>query len=133
MAEEPSPEPDVPVRKALVVDDEQEIAESLADFLSIEGFVCDIAVGGGAAQERLERGQYDLIISDLRMPGIDGPQLHAWIAAQRPDLLDRVAFATGDTLGVAAARFLDAVKRPVLEKPFMPDAVHRFLKQMDLA
>jgi PAS domain S-box-containing protein len=133
IVEEPAPEVAFPARKALVVDDELEIAESLADFLSIEGFVCDIAVGGGAAQEKLASGQYDLIISDLRMPGIDGPQLHAWIAAERPDLLDRVAFATGDTLGVAAARFLDAVKRPVLEKPFMPDAVHRFLKQMDLA
>jgi len=132
-AEEPAPAAEAPPRQALVVDDEQEIAESLADFLSIEGFACDIAVGGSAAQERLERGQYDLIISDLRMPGIDGPQLYAWIAAQRPDLLDRVAFATGDTLGVAAARFLDEVKRPVLEKPFMPDAVHRFLQQMDLA
>jgi PAS domain S-box-containing protein len=124
---------DAPARKALVVDDEQEIAESLADFLSIEGFACDIAVGGAAAQARLTQGYYDLVISDLRMPGMDGPQLYAWIAAERPDLVDRVAFATGDTLGAAAARFLDAVKRPVLEKPFMPDAVHRFLQQMDLA
>ncbi|CAN5693340.1 hypothetical protein BH11PSE6_BH11PSE6_06560 [soil metagenome] len=124
---------EAPARKALVVDDEQEIAESLADFLSIEGFDCDIAVGGAAAQARLVQGHYDLVISDLRMPGMDGPQLYAWIAAERPDLVDRVAFATGDTLGVAAARFLEDVKRPVLEKPFMPDAVHRFLKQMDLA
>jgi PAS domain S-box-containing protein len=130
---EPVCQPDPPARRALVVDDEQEIAESLADFLSIEGFACDIAVGGAEAQLRLEEGQYDLIVSDLRMPGIDGPQLHAWIAAERPELLDRVAFATGDTLGAAAARFLDEVKRPVLEKPFMPDAVHHFLKQMDLA
>ncbi|CUS43573.1 Sensor histidine kinase [hydrothermal vent metagenome] len=132
-AAEPVPQVEAPLRKALVVDDEQEIAESLADFLSIEGFVCDIAVGGGAAQEKLAQGQYDLVVSDLRMPGIDGPHLHAWIAAERPDLLDRVAFATGDTLGVAAARFLEEVKRPVLEKPFTLDAVHRFLKQMDLA
>ena len=73
------------------------------------------------------------MISDLRMPGMDGPQLYAWIATERPDLVDRVAFATGDTLGAAAARFLDSVKRPVLEKPFMPDAVRRFLQQMDLA
>lgn len=130
---EPAIVVEAPARKALVVDDEQEIAESLADFLSIEGFDCDIAVGGAAAQARLVQGHYDLVISDLRMPGMDGPQLYAWIAAERPDLVDRVAFATGDTLGVAAARFLEDVKRPVLEKPFMPDAVHRFLKQMDLA
>jgi hypothetical protein len=67
------------------------------------------------------------------MPGIDGPALHAWIAAERPDLLKRVGFATGDTLGAAAARFLEEVQRPVLEKPFMPDAVQHFLQQMDLA
>ncbi|RYY24258.1 MAG: GAF domain-containing protein [Sphingomonadales bacterium] len=122
-----------PARRALVVDDELEIAESLADFLSIEGFTCDVAVGGVQAQKRLLRGQYDLIVSDLRMPGMDGPQLHAWLKDIRPDLEGRMAFATGDTLGANAARFLEAMDRPVLEKPFMPDAVHRFLQQMDLA
>lgn len=122
-----------PTRRALVIDDEREIAESLADFLSIEGFACDLAVGGEEAQGRLAKAGYDLIVSDLRMPGIDGVALHAWIAAERPELLTRIAFATGDTLGVAAARFLDQVKRPVLEKPFTPEAVRRFLQQLDLA
>ena len=113
----------------------QEIAESLADFLVIEGFDCDMAVGGEAAMARLAPGpkasDYDLIVSDLRMPGIDGPQLYAWIKAERPDLAERVAFATGDTLGMAAARFLSEAKRPVLEKPFTPEALSRFLQEMD--
>lgn len=124
---------ELPLRRALVIDDEEEIAESLADFLSIEGFSCDIAIGGLAAQHKLATGNYDLIVSDLRMPDIDGPQLHAWLSTERPDLIDRMAFATGDTLGVSAARFLEAARRPVLEKPFMPEAVHHFLQQMDLA
>lgn len=123
----------LPLRRALVIDDEREIAESLADFLSLEGFSCDIAVGGAEAQTRLAHASYDLIVSDLRMPGIDGAALHAWIASERPDLLPRIAFATGDTLGAAAARFLDQVKRPVLEKPFTPEAVNLFLQQLDLA
>ena len=122
-------------RRALVIDDEAEIAESLADFLVIEGFDCDMAIGGEAAMAKLAPGlkasDYDLIISDLRMPGIDGPQLYAWIKAERPDLADRVAFATGDTLGMAAARFLGEAKRPVLEKPFTPEALSRFLQEMD--
>jgi two-component system NtrC family sensor kinase len=124
---------EAPLRRALVIDDEQEIAESLADYLSIEGFACDVAVGGKDAQAKLAEGEYDLIVSDLRMPGLDGPQLYAWLKTERPDLAGRMAFATGDTLGTAAARFLEAVERPVLEKPFMPDAVHHFLQQMDLA
>jgi len=122
-------------RRALVIDDEVEIAESLADFLVIEGFDCDMAVGAEAAMAKLARGlkssDYDLIVSDLRMPGIDGQQLYAWIKAERPDLADRVAFATGDTLGMAAARFLSEAKRPVLEKPFTPEALSRFLQEMD--
>jgi PAS domain S-box-containing protein len=122
-----------PARRALVIDDEAEIAEALADFLLVEGFTCDIAVGGADARARLRAGDFDLIVSDIRMPDIDGPQLHAWMTTERPDLLDRVAFATGDTLGIAAARFLADVKRPVLEKPFTPEAVSRFLQQMDLA
>jgi CheY-like chemotaxis protein len=122
-----------PARRALVIDDEAEIAEALADFLLVEGFACDIAVGGADARAQLRAGDFDLIVSDIRMPDIDGPQLHAWMTAERPDLLDRVAFATGDTLGIAAARFLADVKRPVLEKPFTPEAVSRFLQQMDLA
>jgi len=119
-------------RHALVIDDEPEIAEVLADFLAVEGFACELAIGGAAAQAKLVDGSYDLIVSDLRMPGIDGPQLHAWLAATRPDLAARMAFTTGDTLGASAARFLEETKRPVLEKPFMPEDVCRFLQQMEL-
>ena len=128
VAPEPTADVAVPTRRALVVDDEAEIAEALGDFLSLEGYEAEIAVGGAAAIERLRAGDYDLIVSDLRMPGIDGPALHAWVAAERPELLGRMAFTTGDTLGAAVARFLDEVRRPVLEKPFMPDGVRRFLE-----
>ncbi|WP_176473047.1 GAF domain-containing protein [Sphingomonas lenta] len=124
----PSP---VAARRALVVDDEREIAESLADFLSVEGYKCEIAIGGAAAKERLGEGRYDLIVSDLRMPDVDGPELHAWIAAARPDLAGRMAFTTGDTLGAAAERFLKSAHRPVLEKPFTPESVRALIERVD--
>ncbi|SEJ77499.1 PAS domain S-box-containing protein [Sphingomonas sp. OV641] len=120
-------------RRALVVDDEAEIAESLADFLSLEGFTCEVAIGGRAAQARLAAGDFDLIVSDLRMPDMDGPALYAFVRETRPDLATRMAFSTGDTLGVSAARFIADAQRPVLEKPFVPEAVRRFLNQMELA
>ncbi|WP_425230268.1 ATP-binding protein [Sphingomonas sp.] len=121
-------------RRALLVDDEEEIALSLADFLSLEGFECEVVVGGAAAQARLAQGQhYDLVVSDIRMPDVDGPALYAWIAVQRPDLAAHTAFTTGDTLGTAAARFLADARRPVLEKPFMPDSIRHFLAELELA
>jgi two-component system NtrC family sensor kinase len=132
-------EPDTPPlprsvqRRALVIDDEAEIAESLVDFLSLEGFTCEIAIGGYAAKARLTHGDYDLVISDLRMPDLDGPALYAFVRETRPDLAARMAFSTGDTLGAAAARFIADAKRPVLEKPFVPEAVRRFLAEIDRA
>ncbi len=124
--------PEPVARLALVVDDEPEIAEALADFLGLEGFACEIAVGGAAAKSKLANGAYDLIISDLRMEETDGLALYAWIKRERPLLEDRMAFVTGDTLGAAAARFLSESRRPVLEKPFVPDSVRHLLQQMDL-
>ena len=117
--------------RALIVDDEEEIAASLADFLVVEGYVCEVVVGGAAAQARLAAGgAYDLVVSDIRMPDVDGPALYAWIGERRPELRACTAFTTGDTLGVHAARFLAAAKRPVLEKPFMPDSVRHFLAEI---
>lgn len=115
-----------------MIDDEAEIAESLADFLTLEGFACEIAVGGAAGRAALAANDYELIVSDLRMPEIDGAALYDYVRAHRPELAARMAFATGDTLGAAAARFLAEARRPVLEKPFMPEAVRRFLDQMEL-
>jgi two-component system NtrC family sensor kinase len=68
---------------------------------------------------------YDAIVSDIRMPDVDGPALFRWIEAERPQLASRVIFLTGDMLGPAAVRFLAECGRPVIEKPFVPEDVCR--------
>ena len=61
---------------------------------------------------------YGLVLCDLRMPGMSGIELHARLTDQRPGVLDRFIFATGDTASPETAAFLARVDRPVLEKPF---------------
>lgn len=56
----------------LIVDDEQEIRESLSLVLTEEGFLCDTADNGETALEMLENTNYDIVISDLKMPKLDG-------------------------------------------------------------
>lgn len=116
--------------RALIVDDEPEIAEALGEFLELEGYTCELAESGRAATERLKFGRYDLVVSDLRMPDMDGPALFAWLKRERPDLAGRTVFSTGDTLGAPAARFIADAGRPVIEKPFTPESVSRVLGQL---
>ena len=79
----------------------------------------EIAVGGAQAIATLEEGgAFDLILSDLRMPDVDGPAFYRWIEENRPEYAKRFGVVTGDILGPSATRFLSDVDLPVLEKPF---------------
>jgi signal transduction histidine kinase/ActR/RegA family two-component response regulator len=112
-------------RRALLIDDEPEVAEALADILARLGYRCSHADSGPAARALLEHDGFDLILSDLRMAEEDGMQLFRWLEGARPDLTNAVAFVTGDTLNAAAAAFLGESGRPFIEKPFTIEAIAR--------
>jgi PAS domain S-box-containing protein len=117
--------------RALIIDDEEDVAETLADMLSRMGIETTVAIGGTAGQAAMADGAtFDLVLSDIRMPDLDGPALHAWMKAHRPDLAQSIAFVTGDTLSGLAADFLEAAQCPVLEKPFTPAALRELVTTM---
>jgi nitrogen-specific signal transduction histidine kinase/CheY-like chemotaxis protein len=107
-----------PGGRALVVEDEPDVAETLRELLEREGYRVTVAGDGAKALMAIDRGEYDLILSDLRMPGVSGPDLHARLAETKPHLIERMGFVTGDTLGSSMDDFLRGCGRPVLEKPF---------------
>ena len=102
----------------LVVDDEIIIAQLIADVLEGEGYRIDTAPNGVAALERLAQRTYDVILSDLRMPELDGLGLFREIEHRYPDLLQRFVFITGTSEHADYQGFIDDVKVPVLTKPF---------------
>jgi two-component system NtrC family sensor kinase len=117
-------------RSALIVDDEPDVGLILSDMLTALGLCCDVVTSGETALEQLKRRDYDAIICDVRLPGIDGPALYAWIMEHRRHLCARTAFVTGDTLGHASERFLAHARRPLLEKPFLPADVRRLIDEL---
>lgn len=128
-----APEPPTPAshaqRRVLVVDDEAEIASTLAEILEGDGFTVDVADSGGAALARIDAGRYDLVLSDLRMPGLDGSALYRRLEAERPELARRMVIVTGDTLNPGAQEFLARSGLPCLEKPFDPADVRRVVAE----
>ena len=116
--------------RILVVDDEQVIREILADFLSMEGFWVRTAEDGEAALVELSRNQYDLVLSDLKMPNMDGRRLFNHISESHPAEVGKLAFLTGDTISPDAQVFLRATKRPYLEKPVKPADLRTFVSKL---
>lgn len=116
------------LRRALVVDDEPEVGAVLAEILRADGMLVETASDGAGAQTMLAEREVDLILTDLRMPGVDGMALHRWLAETRPELARRVVFVTGDRISTAIDIALRETGLPVLAKPFTPADVRRVVR-----
>jgi PAS domain S-box-containing protein len=129
-AEAPAPRAAVPRSgegQILIVDDEPEVAQALADILETAGFRADVVDGGAAALEAVRVHDYALVMSDLRMPGMSGIELYRRLAETRPELAERFVAITGDTLSTSVQTFLEETKRPCIEKPFVPSEVREMV------
>ncbi|MBC7832977.1 MAG: PAS domain S-box protein, partial [Hyphomicrobium sp.] len=96
--EAPASEPDEPamLARVLVVDDEAEVAGLLRELLESAGYEVSIAESGAVALELLGAARFDAIVSDLRMPDMDGAMLWRRVCEQHPELRSRLLFVTGD-------------------------------------
>ena len=118
---------------ALLVDDDAMLRETLADALTVAGIAVSEADNGATALAMIEGGGFDVVITDLFMPGVDGLEL--LMGLQRAAITTPVIVMTGgfkDSLGgsnpmiepnLKAARILGAVR--TLQKPLLPSALIR--------
>ena len=116
--------------RILVVEDEHEIAETLSEILRQRGFETEVVFNGQEAIDRIAVREYDLVLSDLRMPVLDGPGLYRALLQRHAEVISRLAFVTGDSLSTEAQSFLRDTKIPCLEKPFLPEDVLRLVAQV---
>ena len=114
-------------RSALVVDDEAEVRETLADILTGAGHRVVSVSSGREALERMGRERFDVVLTDIRMPDLDGRELYREISRRWPERASQVLFVTGDTLTSVLRAFADETGRPVIEKPFLPAEVRRLV------
>lgn len=116
--------------RVLVVDDETVIAQLIADMLSGEGYEVDTARDGVVALSRLDERRYDAVLSDLRMPELDGLGLFREIESRHPDVVRRFMFITGTSEHTDYHGFIDEVKVPVLTKPFDMMELFRLVREL---
>jgi nitrogen fixation negative regulator NifL len=114
----------------LVVDDEPDVTHLLAAVLTRVGYTVETAPNGRVALEKLDQHDFHAVLSDIKMPDLDGPGLYRAIAERRPELLPRLAFLTGDTLGAATSTFVEKVGVPRLMKPFALEDVEQLVARL---
>lgn len=104
--------------RVLVVDDEAEIADLMRAVLEGAGFDVATAESGAVALELLAEARFDAIVSDVRMPDLDGAALWRAVRERQPHLARRVLFVTGDTLSPQARQVFEESGCSSLDKPF---------------
>ncbi len=117
----PHPRPAVPEPlRVLVVDDEDSIRRTLARYLGRRGHQVSVAAEGGEALRLLDTADdcFDVILSDMRMPGLSGDLLYASLRARADGMDRRLVFMSGDALGDTTTGALAATAVPVILKPF---------------
>lgn len=97
--------------RILVVEDQIDVRNVVGEVLAEGGYDVDAVGSSEAALEALARRPYDLVISDLRLPGLSGQTLVKELVRRWPGLAERIILLTGDA---AEARG----PLPVIRKPF---------------
>jgi CheY-like chemotaxis protein len=102
----------------LVVEDEPTVARLIADVLEDEGFQVDVQLDGREALNLADREAYDLVICDMKMPGLDGQHFYQALVQAGNPLSKRFLFVTGDVVAQHTQQFLEHHQLPHVAKPF---------------
>jgi DNA-binding NtrC family response regulator len=116
--------------RVLVVEDDVPIGRMLASILADEGYVVDLASDGLTALGKIEAREYDLILTDLRMPELDGVGLYRELERRQPEMLRRVIVITGTSGHPEYESFLEETQVPYLEKPFSLQALQAITRRV---
>jgi len=116
--------------RILIIEDEPQILDTLREILLRQGHRVDTAADGRQGLEMTLKHDYNVILSDFRMPSLDGLGLYQALQRNRPKMTERLGFITGDTLAAEIQSFIADTRLPFLEKPFLPNDVLRLLNQI---
>ncbi len=103
-------------RKMLIVDDDPDMAESIADLVEIRGYEADLASSGAEAIAKFQERDYDIAFMDVRMPGMNGVECLLEILKLKPDA--KVVMMTAYSVEQLLRTALNNGAAGVLYKPF---------------
>jgi DNA-binding NtrC family response regulator len=122
--------PTKPKKRALVIEDEPIVGRLCQRVLNANGFETDLVNNGLSAKEISAKQNYDLCVSDIRLPGITGIQLYEHWKSHKNPLANKTIFITGDTLNNNIRDFVKQSGRPCIMKPFDTEELSTAIKKL---
>jgi DNA-binding NtrC family response regulator len=123
--------------RVLIVDDEVTIRIALRRFFMRMGWAVEEAASGDAALDLLATDEtqdavprFSLVVSDLRMPGLNGMEMYDQLKLRHPTVIRRLIFSTGDLVSEEAATFVRTTECVVLQKPFELAALREVIERV---
>jgi DNA-binding NtrC family response regulator len=105
--------------RILIVDDEKEFVDSLSERLTVRGYDVTISLSGEDALEKVKSYNFDVVILDVKMPGIDGIETLRQIKQLKP--LTEVIMLTGDASAETAVKVMHLGAMDYFMKPVIPE------------
>jgi len=116
--------------KILVLDDEKGISDLLCEMLGILGHQATACLSAPHALELIETRSFDAILSDYRMPVMNGEEFYRCLTLKNPALAQRVIFLTGDVMNQETQSFLESIGNPHISKPFQLAHIQTVLNEV---
>ena len=115
-------------KKILAVDDEEALLHMIKEELTQHSYEVTTVPNGETALRAMREKKFDLIVCDLKMPGINGRQVYERLREESPETCRRMIFVTGDIVGDQLRTFLEKEKRPCIAKPFALSELRNTIK-----
>jgi signal transduction histidine kinase len=129
-APEHAPKAQTRGKRVLIIDDEAPVGRSLQRYLSRWHHVTPVLRGREALGLITSGRRFEVILCDLMMPEMSGPQFHEALKRLDPEQAQRVIFMTGGAFSESARAFLSAVTNPHIEKPLDLERLSRLLEAL---
>ncbi len=118
-AQPPPPQNELEIKSILLVDDDQELADTLKELLESRNFVVAVQPNGAAALREVQAIDYDVIVCDMLMPKMAGDMFYLAVKKIKPELTQRFIFVTGHADNPKVESFLKGIDALVLFKPVL--------------
>ncbi len=127
MSDDSRPQNSIDIKSILLVDDDEELADTLKEILEARNFIVAVQPNGAAALREVQAIDYDVIVCDMLMPKMAGDLFYLAVKKIKPELADRFVFVTGHADNPKVEGFLNSINALVVFKPVLTEELVRMI------